>query len=555
MDFKEEIEKTIRKIVKNAELEVPSNSELGDYALPCFPIAKEFKKNPAEIAKDLTKKMPKIKGIEKIQAAGPYVNFFIDRQELVKQTLSEIFRQKDKYGKTNIGKNKTVVIDYSSPNIAKPFGIAHIRSTVMGNALYKIHGFLGYNAVRVNHLGDWGTQFGKLIVAFEKWGNKKNLEKEGIGHLVNIYVKFGEESEINPELNDEAREWFKRLEQGDKKAYAYWDLFRKMSLKEFERYYKKLNIKFDSYEGEAFYNDKLEAAVKHIQSKTKTEMSEGALIVNLEKYNMPPVLLRKSDEASTYHTRDLAAALHRIKKYKPEKIIYVVGAPQLLHFQQVFKVLELIGENKNKFVHVPFGNMTYEGSTMSTRAGNFILLEEVLDKSVELALKTINQKNPKLKNKGKAAELVGIGAVIFGDLVNDRIRDINFSWGRVLDFEGETAPYLQYTYARINSLIKKSGTKVSDKINFDRIKNEAGIMKKLSVFNEIIMQAHNNYKPHTIARYLIELAQMFNAYYQNVPILKQDKETTNARLLISYCVGQVLKNGLNLLGIEAPEEM
>ena len=341
MDFKLNITEALKKLVKTAEIEVPSDSNFGDYAFPCFNLAKELKKNPAEIAKDLAKKLTKINGIEKITATGPYVNFFINKQEMMKITLTKIYKEKNDYGKSNIGKGKTIVIDFSSPNIAKPFGIAHIRSTMIGNSLSKILDLLGFKTIKVNHLGDWGTQFGKLIVAYKKWGDKKLLEKEGIGHLVNIYVKFTEEAEINTKLDDEAREWFKKLEDGNKEANKCWDLFRKMSIKEFDKYYKKLNVKFDSYQGEAFYNDKLDSTIKYVQSKTKTEISDGALIINLEKYNMPPLMLRKSDNASTYHTRDLAAIFYRLKEYNPEKIIYVVGAPQTLHFNQLFKGLIL----------------------------------------------------------------------------------------------------------------------------------------------------------------------------------------------------------------------
>ncbi len=556
MDFKKEIIAALQKQVKTSiELEIPPDSKLGDFAFPCFPLAKELRKNPVEIAKDLAKKL-KIKGVEKIVATGPYVNFFVEKSGLMKDTLVKVATEKESFGATNIGKGKKIAIEYSAPNIAKPFGIAHLRSTVIGNSLYKIHQFLGYNTLRLNHLGDWGTPYGKYIVAWKKWGNEKKLVKEGIHHLVSLYIKFEEEAAINPELEDEAREWFKKLEDGNKEALELWESFRDLSIEEFKRYYKRLNIDFDSYHGEAFYNDKIPTVVEHIKHKTKVELSEGALVVDLKKYNMPPFMIRKSDGASTYHIRDVAAALYRMKEYKPEKIVYVVGAPQLLHFQQVFKVLEMIGVDTHKFVHVPFGNMTFEGQMMKTRTGNFILLEEVLDKAIDIALKTINEKNPKLKNKKEVAEQVGIGAVIFGDLVNDRVRDVDFKWERVLDFEGETAPYIQYTYARINSLIEKSGQKISEKIDFDVLGDaEAEVVKKLGMFSEAVLQSYQNHKPHIVARYLIDLAQLFNAYYQNNSILKQEKNLRDARLFLALCVKQVLKNGLELLGIQAPEEM
>ena len=554
MDFKQIITDALEKeLKKEVILESPPDPKMGDYAFPCFNLAKEMKKAPTVISQALAKQMPTISGVDRVEAIGPYVNFFINKQSLMKDTLLKVFEQKDKYGSSLIGKGKTIVIDYSSPNIAKPFGIAHIRSTVIGNSLYKIHKKLGYHVVRVNHLGDWGTQFGKLIVAYKLWGDDKKLEAQGIGHLVDLYIKFGEEAKISPTMEDEARSWFKRLEDGNEEALKIWELFREMSLQEFEKYYKRLHVEFDSYSGEAFYNDKIESTIKYIASKTKTEIDEGALIVRLEK--MPPVLLRKSDGASTYHSRDLAALLYRIKNYNPEKILYVVGSPQMLHFQQLFEVMEILGERKERFVHVPFGNMTYEGSMMSTRSGNFILLEEVLDKAIEIALNTINKKNPELKDKHKVAEQVGIGAIIFGDLINERVRDVDFSWNKALDFEGETGPYLQYTHARICTLLRKSNHTVNDKINFEALGPEAELLKQLSRFNEIVLQAQNNYKPHVIARFLLDLSQLFNSYYQNNQILKESEEIRNARLLVVDCVRQVLRNGLDLLGLEAPEEM
>lgn len=554
MDIKQNIVDALKKKVKQGiVLEIPPDSSLGDYAFPCFSLAKEMRKAPPIIAKEISESIGKISGVSQIKAAGPYVNFFVDKKSLIKTSLSEVFTKKEKYGYSSEGKGKTIVIDFSSPNIAKPFGIAHIRSTVIGNSLSKVLKSRGFKIVKVNHLGDWGTQFGKLIVAYKKWGDKKKLLKEGIGHLVNIYVKFGEEAEKNEELNDEARAWFKKLEDGNKEALELWEFFKKMSIQEFKKYYAKLNIEFDSWNGEAFYNDKIDAAIKAVEKKVATEIDEGALIVRL-KEDVPPVLLRKSDEASTYHARDIAAALYRLEEYKADKLVYVVGSPQILHFKQLFEVLSMMGIKK-ELLHVPFGNMTYEGSMMSTRAGNFVLLEEVLDKAVELALKTINSKNPKLKNKIETAEKVGIGAIIFADLVNDRVRDVDFSWDRALDFEGETGPYLQYTHARICSLLEKSKCKLTKDVEVDNLDAEFEIVKKLEKFDEAISQAAQNYKPHIIARYLLDLAQLFNSYYQNNPILNQEPKLKHARLLVCDCVRQVLANGLDLLGLKSVEEM
>lgn len=556
MDFRQEIGKAVKKVLKkDIELEVPPSSDMGDFALPCFSLAKEFKKSPVEISRELLRKFADIKGIEKVESRGPYINFFVDKNAFMRQVLSDIHEEKDEYGSANIGKGKTVVIEYSSPNIAKPFGIAHIRSTMIGNSLYKIHKKLGYKAIRVNHLGDWGTQFGKLIVAYKKWGDKKKLAHDPLSHLLDIYIKFHEEAEINPKLEDEARAWFKKLEDEDKEAVELWDLFKVVSLAEFKRYYEKLTVEFDFYQGESYYADKIKDTIKEVQSKIKTKMDQGALIVDLKEYEMPPLLLLKSDGASTYHTRDLAAALFRLKKFKPEKLLYVVGSPQTLHFRQLFKTLAMMKNDPEKLVHIPFGNMTFEGEMMSTREGNFILLEEVLDKAIELALKKINEKNPDLKYKKEIAEEVGIGAVIFSDLMNDRVRDSDFTWEKALDFEGESAPYLQYTHARICSVLRKSKQKVNDKIKIDVLENEKGLIRQLNTFPETIVQAHQNYKPHVIARYLLDLAQLFNSYYQNYQILNQTKEITSARLLVADSVRQVLKNGLDLLGIAAPEEM
>jgi len=459
MDFKEEIVNILKPLVQIDVnlIEIPPDSKLGDYTVPCFKLAKQLKKAPQLIAEDLAKQLHSTDIFSQIKSTGAYLNFFINKTFYIGQLLSKVHKENQKYGNSKIGKGRNIVVDYSSPNIAKPFGIAHIRSTVIGNAICKIYAALGYNIIGVNHLGDWGTQFGKLMVAYLDWGDPKRLEKEGIDYLVEIYIEFGNKEKTDSSLDDKARAWFKKLEDKDPKAVELWDKFRNLSLIEFNKYYEELEIKFDYFQGESFYNDQLESTVDFVKSKVPTEISEGALIVNLKPKGIDtPLLLRKSDGATTYHTRDLAAALYRIKTWNPEKIVYVVGSPQKLHFNQLFTTLEMMGYKRNTFMHVDFGNMTYEGQMMSTRHGNFVRLSEVISKSIELAKKTIDQKNPDLKNKDAIARQVGIGAIIFGDLSNDRTRDVDFTWEKALNFDGETAPYLQYTHARKCRILRKA---------------------------------------------------------------------------------------------------
>ncbi|MHA1898622.1 MAG: arginine--tRNA ligase, partial [Promethearchaeota archaeon] len=472
--------------------------------------------------------------------------------------LDAIYKAGESFGSLDIGHNRNIVIDYSSPNIAKPFGIAHIRSTVIGNSLCKIFEKLGYRSIGINHLGDWGTQFGKLMVAYMKWGDEKKLKEDGIDYLVKIYVEFGEKAKTEPGLVEEARKWFKKLEDGDPKAVSLWELFREMSLEEFNKYYEELGIKFDYIQGESFYNDKLDETIEYIKSKVPTELSEGALIVDLKSKGIKvPLLLRKSDGATTYHTRDLAAALYRLRTFDPEKILYVVGTPQTLHFKQLFAVLEMAGEDPAKFVHVNFGNMTYGGEMMSTRRGNFVPLKDVINKAISMAEEIINEKNPDLENKKEIAKQVGIGAIIFGDLSNDRTRDIDFSWERSINFDGETAPYLQYTHARICSILRKSDIKPDNKIDPYLLKEdiEYELVKILSDFPNVIKSAAESYKPNLIANYLIKLAQAFNKFYNAYKVLVDDLELKKARLLLIDSIRIVIKNGLALLGIEAPEKM
>ncbi len=561
MDFREQIIDLLVKETKLSSsdvdhmLSVPPNPAMGDYAFPCF----RFGKNPKEAAEKLQKQIKRPHFLLKIEVAGPYLNFFLHPLLLVESTLTAIISEREEYGHQDLGTGKKIVVDFSSPNIAKPFGIGHLRSTVIGNSLCKIYRFLGYEVIGINHLGDWGTQFGKLIVAYHKWGKEKELKKEPIKHLLKLYVKFHEEAERDGSLDDQARLEFKKLEDGDKQSLALWKVFKDLSLTEFQRIYGLLNVSFDSLNGEAFYNTVIEGTLKELQKAVPTEMSEGALIVNLKKYNLPPLLLRKSNESTTYHTRDIAAALYRLRTYHPEKVIYVVGSEQKLHFQQLFTVLKLGGWNNDNFVHVDFGLFRFPEGKMSTRKGRVIFLEDVLEKAISQAEKIIEEKNPSLANKKEVAKVVGVGAIIFGDLSSDRIRDVDFDWNRMLSFEGETGPYLQYTHARACSILRKAGLKKkkSAKISFKLLSSaqELALVKDLSLFPNILVTAAQTYKPHHLAQYLIRLAQKFNDFYHSCQVISEDKELMNARCALVDAVRQVLANGLSCLGIEALEEM
>ena len=562
MDIKKEISILLKKRLPISEeeikslIEIPLNNSLGDYSFPCFKISSLLKEKPEKIANTLSNTIPDHDLIFKTEVKGPYLNFFIDYGFVARSLIKEILVKKDKFGSSSEGKNKKVIVEFSSPNIAKPFNIGHLRSTVIGNSLYKIYSFLGYKCISINHLGDYGTQFGALILAYKKYGNDKLLEKDPINYSLDLYIKIYKEIENNENLKEEAKLWFKKLENKDKEAIKLWKKFRDLSLKYFEKIYNILDIKFDEYTGESFYQPLLEQTISQLEAKKFTEINDNALVVNLEKYNMPPLILKKSDEASTYATRDLAAALYRIKKFNPEKILYVVGSEQKLHFLQFFKVLELLDYDKNKFVHIPFGLVRLSEGKLSTRKGKLILLEEVLNKAIDLAKKIIEHKNPKLKNKEEIANRIGIGSIIFADLINDRNNDVVFEWDKILDFEGNTAPYLQYTYVRCISLLKKTSNFQSKMIiNTLKTEYEKELIKKLNNFEYEIKQSAIHYKPSILSHYLIELARSFNEFYHFCPILKEDIETKNTRLLIVKSIKQVLENGLNLLGIKTVDQM
>ena len=536
--LKEKIEElSLEEIV--ALIEIPPNKEMGDYAFPCFKLAKVFRKAPNMIAADLAEQIEAKDAITKVVPMGGYVNFFVNKSQLAESVIKDVLSKGKDYGHSDLGKDKSVVIDFSSPNIAKPFHIGHIRTTVIGNALYKIYDSQGYNVVRVNHLGDYGTQFGKLI-------------------LLKLYIKFHDEAEKYPEMEDEARAWFTKLENGDEEAKALWQWFRDESLKEFARVYDLLDIEFDSYNGESFYSDKMDRVIDIIKDKGILKQSEGTNIVDLEEYNMPPALITKNDGSTLYMTRDLAAALYRKENYDFEKCIYVVGSQQSLHFQQLFKVLELIGfEWAKDMIHVPFGMVALEEGTMSTRKGRVVFLEDVLNQAIEKTKETMLAKNPNALNIDEIAKQVGVGAVVFQELSNSRIKDYTFSWDRTLSFDGETGPYVQYTHARCCAVLRKANEEVTTDINYKLLNDEdsAEVLKVIGSFNKSILASLRKNEPHIITRFVLDLAQAFNKFYHDNPILVDDVELRKSRLALVAATRQALENGLALLGMKAPERM
>lgn len=564
MDYKQIIAELIKQHVDldvediKKLIEIPPKSEMGDYAFPCFQLAKVMRKAPNMIAEELVSKINS-EGFEKITNLGPYVNFFVDKTAFSKATIEKVIEEGDKYGSSNIGEGKTVCIDYSSPNIAKPFHVGHLFSTSIGNSLYRLFEEEGYNVVGINHLGDWGTQFGKLISAYKRWVDEEALEKDAIAELLRIYVKFHDEAEKDPSLVDEGRMYFKRLEDGEEEETALWKRFRELSLKEFNRVYDLLGVKFDSFAGEAFYNDKMQVVIDELREKNLLTESNGAQVVMLDEYNMPPCIILKEDGATIYATRDLAAANYRKNTYDFDKCIYVVGTPQALHFKQVFKTLELSGKEWAKdCVHVGFGLVKFADGGMSTRKGKVILLDDLLNESIAKTLETINEKNPELKNKEEIAKKIGIGAVIFTYLKNSREKDIIFDWKEILSFEGETGPYVQYSYARGNSILERAGDVDLTNVDYSKLnsKEEFELIKSLESFKKNVHSAIEKLEPSVVTRYVIEVAKLFNKFYNSHSVLNlEDEELKKARLALVKASLQVIKNGLGLLGIEVVEKM
>lgn len=565
IDFKKEVAKMLASQISEMNeneimdmIEIPPDSKMGDYAFPCFKLAKIFRKAPPLIAQEIVENIKNEDLLKEVVNTNAYVNFFINPALFIKSVLEDVYEQGDAFGKTNIGENKKVIVEYSSVNIAKPFHIGHIRSTVIGSALNNIYKFLGYDTVAINHLGDYGTQFGKLIVAYKLWGDKEAIEKNPIPELLKIYVQYHEEAEKNPDLDEEARGWFTKLENEDEEALELWKWFRSVSLKEFNRVYDLLGIKFDSYAGESFYSDKMPKVLEKMRSEGIMKKSEGAEIVDLEEYSMPPALITKKDGSTLYITRDLAAAIYRKEHYDFYKNIYVVGSQQILHFQQWFKVIELMGYDWAKdCVHVPFGMVSLDEGTMSTRQGRVVFLEDVLNKAVEKTREVILEKNINTDLVDEVSRQVGIGAVMFQELSNNRIKDYTFSWEKTLSFEGETGPYVQYTHARACSVLRKAQEALNLDVNYDLLVDDSAyeLIKDIYQFPKVVVEAAEKNEPSVVTRHIIDIAQAFNRFYHENHIIVDDAEVQKSRLLIAYAAKQVIANGLKLLGIEAPERM
>ena len=541
-------------------LEQPPKPELGDYAFPCFRLAKELRKAPPIIASDICSQIEKPDFIDRIETQGAYINFFTLKDAFAKEVISKAID--DNYGSFETGKGKTICIDYSSPNVAKNFHVGHLRTTVIGNSLYKIYSKLGYNVERINHLGDWGTQFGKLIVAYKNWGNEETVKEKGIEELMRLYVLFHSEAEKNPELEDEARAWFHKMETGDEEALKIWKWFFDISLEEFKRTYKLMNVEFDHYTGESFYRDKTESVVKELTEHGLLQDSEGAKIVDLSEYDMAPCLILKKDGSSIYATRDIAAVEYRKNTYNFEKCLYVTGQEQKLHFAQVFKVMELLGNEwaKDSLIHIPYGLVSLGGEKLSTRGGNVIYAEDILKEAISKIKEIIDEKNPDLsaEEKEEASRIVGVGAVVFNDLYNQRIKDVSFKWEHITSFEGETGPYVQYTYARCSSILRNvNDFDISNNIDYSLITDSTSVelLKEIDRFPSVVKEAAERYEPSVVARYAVDLAQAFNRFYTDNRIAVEDETVRNARVAVTYITRRILKDSLDLLGIGCVERM
>ena len=564
MDARTDIAKAIAAItdIDEAELssyiEIPPDRSMGDYAFPCFRLAKAMRKAPPAIAEELRAGITLPSSITKAEVKGGYLNFFEDRAGAASATIKRVLADGENYGHSNEGGGKNVCVEFSSINIAKPFHIGHLPSTAIGNSLNRIYKALGYNTIAINHLGDWGTQFGKMIVAYKKWGGGKPIEESTVRELVKLYVSFHEEAEKDESLNDEARAWFRKIEQGDSEAVDLWQRMKTLTLKEVGEVYKLLGVEFDSYAGESFYEDKMQAVIDELDAKGLLKTDKGAKIVDLSEYNMPPCIIVKSDGATLYATRDLAAAIYRKKTYDFVKSIYVVAYQQNLHFQQFFKVLELMGYDWVKdCVHVNFGMVSMEEGTLSTRHGNVVYLEDVLNASIEKTLEIIKEKSPDLEDKEAAARAVGVGAVVWGILYNSRIKDTSFSWKKMLNFDGETGPYAQYTHARCCSVLRKAGGYDEADIDCTLLSGEAetALVKAIAAFPDTVKAAAEKYEPYLIARAAIEICSRFNKFYYDCRIMDDDMHIRNARLALTDAARICIKNALYLVGLEAPERM
>ncbi len=564
-NFKDQIAQSLQEHISQlsyeeikAMVEVPAEAHMGDFSFPCFKLAKSLRKAPNLIAEELAEELKSESCFEKVENVNAYVNIFLKRQEFMEEVLTEVFTRKNSFGSSSIGENKKVIVEFSSPNIAKPFHIGHIRSTVIGNAINNIYSFLGYDVVRINHLGDYGTQFGKMIVAYRRWGNEKDVTESPIKTLLGYYVKFHEEAEKDPSLEDEARGVFTKLENGEPEEVRLWQWFRDESLKEFERVYKMLGISFDSYAGESFYSDKMGRIVDHLKEKNLLRESEGAQIVDLEPYGLAPALIMKKDGSTLYITRDIAAAVYRKEYYDFYKNIYVVASQQNLHFQQWIKIIELMGYDwAQDCIHIPFGLVSLEEGTMSTREGRVVFLEDVLNRAINQTKEIIIEKKVNTDNIEEAAAQIGIGAVIFQELSNNRIKDYVFSWDKVLNFEGETGPYVQYTYARAGSILRKAEMEINPQVSYEYISGDIPfyLAKLIYRFPDIVLEAAERNEPSIVTRHIVDIAQAFNKFYNDEHILVDNLEEKKAKILLVSAAKNTIKNGLSLLGIDTPEKM
>ena len=541
-----------------AMLEIPPEKKMGDYALPCFRLAKTLRKAPPMIAAALAEKVAGSE-IERVEVVGGYLNVFLARSGMAKDIVEAVLAKPGRWGSSNEGEGKTVCLDYSSINIAKRFHIGHLSTTMIGHSLKRIYDFSGYTTVGINHLGDWGTQFGKMICAYKKWGTREEVEQGGVQAMVDLYVRFHAEAEKDPSLEDEGRAWFKKIEDGDEEAMAIFSWFKEVTLKDTQRVYDLLGVEFDSYNGEAFYNDKMGPIVDELREKGLLVESQGAQVVNLDEYNMPPALVLRSDGATLYITRDLAAAFYRMKEYKFDKCLYVVAYQQNLHFKQLFKIIELMGHDWYKGMeHVSFGMVSFGGQALATRKGTVVYLEDLLGKAIDKAREIIEQKSPNLPNKDEVARQVGVGAVVYFDLHNERIKDIDFQWDRALSFEGETGPYVQYTHARCCSVLRKAPDLTGVTPNYDVLCDDEAndVLMLLSRFPETVRKAMELNEPYLITRHTTSLAQAYNKYYFEHRIMDEsDLAGTAARVALTDAVRDVIKTGLWLIGVEAPERM
>ncbi len=567
IDFKDKIAEETSKVLELTKeelkeyIEIPKDTKMGDYALPCFKLAKEMKKSPVIIANEIKEKieMPN-KYISKIEAVNGFLNIFINNEMLIENVLDEMESKKENYGSSNIGNGKNIIVEYSSPNIAKPFHVGHLRTTVIGRALYNMYKFLGYNTIGINHLGDWGTQFGKLIEGYKRFGNEYDLEENPIDKLTEIYVRINELCKEDESVLDDCRNNFKKLEDGDEYCTQVWQKFKDLSLKEFQRIYDILDVHFDSNNGESFYSDKMQEVVDILRKNNKLLESQGAEIVDLEYKNMPPLMVTKSNGSTTYATRDLAAILYRARTYDFDKCIYVVAYEQNLHFKQVFEVakfLDLDEKYTNGLIHVPYGMVRLKTGKMSTREGTLIKLEDILKEAVTRAKAIIEEKNPNIEGKDDIAKKVGIGAVIFNDLSNNIIKDEVFDWDIMLNFQGETGPYIQYMYVRTKSILEKENYTMNKELVDISELEEHGIelIKQIYSFNDIVKQAVDKNEPSIISRYLIDVAKLYSSFYNDNKIIVEDEKIKNTRLCLTYMVGNVLKIGTGLLGMEMPDRM